>query len=264
MIFKLCLCHPEDMGEKMKHVKYKKMESFTMAVKYVYGNPHPQLKEAWEFSTSIHTRRVIRKHSLRNPAFMQTCQAVYNDAAPVFWAQRFTFRDIAHLQHFLLSPYVRHDLVRDIRVWSVDWRGAVICMPATCYILADKVKGLERFEVDMTHMRREKDIAYIPELQGFQDDEHLVQAAKNLGFGIYSGMHPWVTEVVRRQGIDKLMSILQIVREPAVPLENPSQNTRVYVDFQERGHLTEDQREIADAVTAGEIVRLIDLHEKKP
>lgn len=266
MIFKLCLCHPEDIVEKM-NLEWNELESFSLAANYVDGNPHPQLNEAWELRHPSGTRKAIRKHSLRNPALMRTCQAVYNDAAPVFWAQRFTFRTVVHLQHFLLSPYVRHDLVRDINIWSVGYKVGVNCMPATCHILAEKVKGLERLEVDMSCMRRDTYIGHASADEGIRDNEHLKQAAKNLGFGIYSCMHPWVTEVVRRQGIDKLMSILQILREPAGSPKHyscSSAHSRVYMDFQGRGELTEDQRAIADAATAGEIVRLIDLHEKKP
>lgn len=83
-----------------------------------------------------------------------TRASVYNGAASVFWAQRFTFRTIVHLQHFLLSSGVCHDLVRDIRAWSVDYNIRVNCMPATCLILADKVKGMESSEVDMSHGQR--------------------------------------------------------------------------------------------------------------
>lgn len=264
MIFKLCLCHPEDIGEKLK-LKWKKVESFTLAANYVNRKPRPQLMEAYEFSYSSGTRKAIRRHSLRNPALMRTCQAVYNDAAPVFWAQRFTFRNITDLQHFLLSPYVRHDLVRDINVWTVDYVVGRNLIPAISHILAEKVKGLERFEVDMSNMRAEKYSGqHIPELEGFRDVKHLKEAGKNLGFGIYSYMHPWVTEVVCRQGIDKFMNILQIVREPAGPLDSPPGDARVYRDFRWRGKLSENQRTIADAATAREIVRLIDLYEKKP
>lgn len=266
MIFKLCLCHPEDIADKLD-LKLKKkaenVESFSVASYYPTGIPRPRLKEAYEFSISSSTKKSVKKHSLRNVAIMRTCQAIYNEAAVVFWGQRLTFRTILQLQNFLLSPNVRHDLVRDVKVWKMDYDIGVNYMPATCALVADKLTGLEVFDVDMGHMRYEEFIMHERPDGGFRDDEHIKKAAKNLGFGIYSCMHPWVTKVVREQGIDKLMTILQIAREvgPINPNGLDGSNKRVFFDFRGRDELTASQRAMADAVTAQEILRLVDGYE---
>ncbi|KAG6357633.1 hypothetical protein INS49_013510 [Diaporthe citri] len=265
MIFKLCLCHPEDIAGKMDlKLKEKNVETFSMASYYPRGVARPKLQEAYEFSISSSTKKSVKKHSLRNLALMRTCQTIYNEASLVFWGQRFTFRTILQLQNFLLSPHVRHDLVRDVKIWKMDYDIGVNYMPATCALLSDKLTGLEVFDVDMGHMRWEEFISRTRHDGGFQDDEHIKNAAKNLGFGIYSCMHPWVTKVVREQGIDKLMTILQIVREsdPIDPHGTTGGNKRVFFDFRGRGQLTASQRAMADAVTAEEIVRLVDGYEK--
>ena len=262
MIFEHCLVHPDDIGDKLK--LQKRVEDFTMATYYPKGDPRPKLQEAYESSFTKRTKKVIREHSLRSLALMRTCQAIYNAAAPVFWGQRFTFETILQLQTFLLSSDVRHDLVRDIRVWSLGQNVGINYMPAICILLQDKAKGLERLEIDMGHLREYSKItdASMWSCPGFRDDEHLRMAAKNLGFGIYSCMHPWVTKVVQEQGMERMMSILQIVRE-SDPISRLHGNRRVHRDFQGRGQLTPKQLAIADTATAWEIVRLIDVYEKK-
>lgn len=262
MIFKLCLCHPEDIGDKV-NLK-KNVECFSMASYYPKGIARPKLQEAYEFSVSNTTKKAVNKHSLRNLALMRTCQTIYKEAALVFWGQRFTFRTILQLQNFLLSPNVPHGLVRDVKIWKMDYDIGVNYMPATCTLIADKLTGLEVFDVDMGNMRCEKYIHRMRPEGGFEDDEQIKMAATNLGFGIYSCMHPWVTKVVREQGIDKLMTILQIAREsdPVDPHGTGGGNKRVFFDFRGRGQLTASQRAMADAVTAEEIVRLVDGYEK--
>lgn len=233
-----------------------------MATPYEPGVARPKLQEAYELSISRLTKQSIKQYSLQNLALMRTCQSVYSEAAQVFWGQRITFRTNLQLQNFLLSPDMRHDLVRDVKILKMDYKVGVNYMPGICVLIADKLTSLEAFDVDMGHMRYK--FFWSPGCRGFRDDDHIKKAAENLGFGIYSCMHPWVTKVVREQGIDKLMAILQIVRETdPIPDYRIGGNPRVFFDFQGRGPLTEEQREMADTATAEEILRQIDLHEKK-
>lgn len=272
MIFKLSLCHPDDIGEKLG--LQKKTECFMIETPHRNGIARPVVQEAYEGNMSKRTKKSIKENSLRNLALMRTCQAIYNAAAPVLWGQRLTFKTIVQLQHFLLTPNMRLDLVRNVRVWRIDYNIGINYMPGVCGLVADKLKGLEVFDVDMEHMRWEDPVGDLHGLKGFQDDEHLKKAAKNLGFGIYSCMYPWVTKIVREKGIEKLLSILQIVREtrPVRPKETGPidwdapigqySTPRVFWDFQGHGVLTEDQREFADFTTAEEILRQIDLYNK--
>lgn len=260
IIFELCLVHPDHIGDKLK--LQKRVEGFTVAHHYPKGEPRPKLSEAYEASMTNRTKKIIRDHSLRNLPVMQTCQAVYNVAAPVFWGQRFTFDTLMQLQTFLFSCDVRHDLVRNIRVWKLSQNIGINFMPAICLMLQEKLTGLEHLEVDLGNLREYKQLIEVSNVQGFKDDEHLRMAGKNLGFGIYSCMHPWVTKVLREQGMDKLMSILRIIRE-SDPIDLGHGDPRVHRDFQGRGKLTRRQRVIADTATAWEIIRLVDLYENK-
>ncbi|KAG6362220.1 hypothetical protein INS49_010450 [Diaporthe citri] len=87
---------------------------------------------------------------------------------------------------------------------------------------------------------------------------------KHSGFWLAPSARSWSTKVVREQGIDKLMTTLQKVREadPIDPYGSGGGNKRVFVDFRRRGQSTANQRSMVDAVTAGKILRLIDVYEK--
>lgn len=257
MIWKLCLSHPEGLGEKMKLQKI--YGCFTMVISQPHGEARPKLLEAYESSVSKRTKHSIREHSLRNLALMQTCQAAYNDAAPVLWSQRFTFHSILQLQAFLFSD-ARLDLVRDIYVDRLDPQVGVNYMPSICVLLADKVKNLDRFDVSMGRMHQKRG-GPSRRSEAFQGWQEVQEAGRLLGFDVYSCMHPWVTKVVHEQGIERLMEILQIAREPEGQ-DNISRG-RIHSAFAGGGELTPEQRAIADTATAGEILRLVKLYEKK-
>ena len=203
MIFKLLLLHPEDIGGKLKLVK--KVDGFTMTTYYPEGSPRPKIQEAYEFTMTKKTKGLIKRYSLQNLAVMRTCQLIYEEAARVLWGQTFTFRTITHLQTFLLLSELRLDLVRGIRIRAIDQHVGINYMPAMSFLVADKLKGLESFEIDMSHLRDNGTGWDMSDFEGFKDDEHLKMAGKNLGFGIYSSMYPWVTKVVREEGIDRLI-----------------------------------------------------------
>lgn len=257
MIWKLCLSHPEGLGDKMKLQKI--YGCFTMVINQPHGQARPKLVEAYESSISKRTKLSIREHSLRNLALMQTCQAAYNDAAPVLWSQRFTFHSILQLQAFLFSG-ARLDLVRHIYVDRLDPQVGVNYMPAICTLLADKVKGLACFDVNMGRMHQKRG-GPLRRPQAFRNCHEIQEAGRLLGFDVYSCMHPWVTKVVHEQGIDRLMEILHISRETEG--QDNITRGRTHSAFAGGGQLNAEERAIADTATAGEILRLVKLYEKK-
>lgn len=253
MIFKLCVCHPKDAIRKLATMGYN--EGFSMIRNYPAGSARPEVRE----------KGAIKSSSFRNINIMRTCQAVYMQTVRVLWNQQFAFHSLLHLQSFLLSD-ARFDLVRNIKVWSLDWCIGVNWMPIVCTVLADKVKNLESFDVDMLYIHKNRvkgaraDVRQGP----FANDEELKQASVNLGFDIYSCMHPWVTQVVQDKGVDKLMDILRIPREIEHGETSEQHNRRVHREFRGAGRFTPTQRAIVRKAVADEIVRLIDVYEKKP
>jgi hypothetical protein len=249
----------------MKLQLEKRYSCFTMMIHQRSDEARPKLREAYESSASKRTKESIRSHSIRNLALMQTCQAVYNETAPVLWSQRFTFHSILHLQAFLFSD-ARLDLVRDIYVWVLNLQIGVNFMPAICALLADKVKNLDRFDVDMSSMHRKR-AGFSGRYKAFRSDKEIQKAGVNLGFDVYSCMHPWVTKLTRERGIDRgidrFMEILQIHRETGGLEDQQVGAHRIHSDFRRGGPLNANQQAIADTATAGEILRLVNLHEKK-
>ncbi|KAK7696701.1 hypothetical protein SLS64_014303 [Diaporthe eres] len=262
MIFKICLCHPEDIGDYLNI--QKSYQCFCLDPYYPVGSARPKLRETYGSSISTRTKKAINLYSLRNLALMRTCQTVYNETAPVLWGQQFVFHSALQLQSFLLSDaHPRLDLVRNIKICRLDYNVGVNYLPAVCALLADKVKDLDHLEICMTFIHRSRVKGHTSgRYEAFQADEEVRQAGVNLGFDIYSCMHPWVTQVVLDKGVDKLMSIIRIPRETKVGMM-PDATQEVHCDFRGGGLLTESQRAIADAATAGEIVRLVKFHEKK-
>lgn len=265
MIFKLCLCHPEDIGGKLSITGAS--EGFSMMRYYTKGSARPKVRETYEMSISGRTKGAIKHYSFRNLKLMRTCQAVYMEAARVLWGQQFAFHSLVHLQSFLLTDG-RFDLVRNIKIWSVDNCIGVNWIPIVCAVLADKVRNLECLDVDMLFIHRNRAGKGAKLREGpFRNDEEVRQSGVNLGFDIYSCMHPWVTQVVRDKGIDELMDILRIHTE--IDRGDKSEavrkhNARVHHEFRGAGPLTPTQRAIVKKAVAEEIVRLVDVYEKKP
>ncbi|KAG8162845.1 hypothetical protein KVR01_007323 [Diaporthe batatas] len=261
MVWKLCLRHPEDLITKLEKEQRipKKYGCLTMNIDPGSGEARPKVLEGFETSASKRTRLSIREHSLRNLALMQTCQDVYNETAPFLWSQPFCFPSIMQLQTFLFSN-ARLDLVRDISVLRLDRQLGVNHMPATCALLADKVKGLERFDVDMSNMDKlGLHFGYFVHVTPFGNDQELRQAGVHVGFDIYSCMYPWVTKVVHDQGIEKLMAILRIPRKTGQTLRL---DWRIHNAFRRRVELDANQLKIANTATAEEILRLVNHYDK--
>ncbi|POS73238.1 hypothetical protein DHEL01_v208364 [Diaporthe helianthi] len=278
-IWKLSLFHPPDLAEKLGNELNleNKYDCLTMAIEPRLTEARLKLAEAFESTIGWRTKRSIRKHSLRNLGLMETCQDVYNETAPLLWSQRFYFQTILHLQAFLFSN-ARLDLVRDIFVCRLDRQFAVNYMPAVSALLADKIRGLQRFDVDMSCMNKHSTGVYWGS-NWFESDEKAQKAGAKLGFDVYSCMHPWVTKVVRDQGVERLMAILQI---PRYSRKSPSGRDRQYFSgygrihasfvtegtvkapgaFKKARKLSMSRREVANTATAREILRLVNLYDK--
>lgn len=264
MIWKLCLFHPDDLTMKIDDQLFRGDGCFTMTIDSDCREARLKLLEAYGHSVSNRTMRFKREHSLRNLALMRTCQDVYNETAPFLWSQRFYFHSIMHLQAFLFSD-ARLDLVRDIFVWKLDRQSGVNYMLAVSALLADKVKGLERFEIDMSSMDKIGGVPAWPR-DLLRNKADIRDAGVKLGFDVYSCMHPWVTKVVREQGIKKLMAILRIPKETMTVPDGKgghiSTNYRIHRAFKNGGRLSKNGQKTALAATAGEIFRLVNLYDK--
>lgn len=60
MIWKLCLSHPEDIGDGMNLQLEKRYGCFTMMIHQRSDQARPKLREVYEYSTAKRTKRSIR------------------------------------------------------------------------------------------------------------------------------------------------------------------------------------------------------------
>jgi hypothetical protein len=263
MIWKLCLFHPESLAKVLSDRLgvNERHRCFTMKIDPHDTGARPKLREAYESSMSNRSKRAIRELSFRNLALMETCRAIYDETAPVLWSQRFNFQSISHLQAFLFSN-ARLDLVRSIWVHTMDATAGVNYMPSVCALLAAKVKHLESFDIDLSciHKKRLGKGAVPVAMLGRVEDVR--KAGVDLGFDVYSCMHPWVTEVVRDQGVERLISILQITREAQKPGVYAPGWPRAHFALRCLGPLTAFGHKIMRTAAADEICRLVNLYKK--
>lgn len=264
MIWKLCLFHPDDLATKICNelIIGRRDGCLIMTIDPASSKGRPKIKEAFQGSLAKRTKQSMKKHSLRNLALMKTCQDVYNETAPFLWSQRFFFLSMKQLQAFLFSN-ARLDLVRDIFVLRVDRQCGVNYMPAICGLLADKVKGLERFDIDMSNMDKVESYNTLQPRKVWDDhtlryENEIRNAGVKVGLDIYSCMYPWVTKVVRDQGIEKLMAVLQISGQKGRLLKM----RRTHKAFAQVAQLNANELRIACTAIAGEILRLVNLHDK--